>query len=93
MAPTQPHWLDDDGRRVWALDRYGDEGERVTDWLAPGVRKHHRTLGTTVNTLVDAGFALDRVVEWHPTPAQVAADPDLIAEVDRPMFLLLAAHR
>ena len=93
MAPTEPHWLDDDGRRVWALDRYGEEGERVTDWLAPGVRKYHRTLGTTLNTLVDAGFVLDRVVEWRPTDAQVAQDPDLAVERDRPMFLLVAAHR
>lgn len=93
MAPTDPHWLDDGGRRVWALDRYADEGERVTDWLAPGVRKFHRTLGTTLTTLVGAGLTLDRVVEWSPTTAQVDADPGLAEERDRPMFLLVSAHR
>lgn len=93
MAPTTPRWIEDDGRRVWPLDRYGDEGERVTDWLAPGVRKFHRTLGTTLTTLAEAGFGLDRLIEWRPTRAQVADDPGLAEEVDRPMFLLLAAHR
>lgn len=92
-APTDPRWLDHEGRRVWALDRYGDEGERVTDWMAPGVRKYHRTLGTTLTTLAAAGFTLDRLVEWCPTAAQLAADPGLAGEVDRPTFLLLAAHR
>ncbi len=93
MAPTTPDWVVVGGRRVWPLDRYADEGPRVTDWLAPGVQKHHRTLGTTLNTLVEAGFVLDRVVEWGPTDEQLAEDPDLATERDRPTFLLLAAHR
>jgi SAM-dependent methyltransferase len=92
-APTELRWLEVEGRRVWPLDRYGDEGERVRDWLAPGVRKQHRTLGTYVNTLVDAGFVVRRVVEWRPTEADLAADPDLAEEVDRPMFLLVVADR
>jgi SAM-dependent methyltransferase len=92
-APTDPRWLEDGGRRVWPLDRYGEEGERVRDWLAPGVRKHHRTFGTLVNAVVDAGFTLRRVVDWRPDQAQLRADPDLAEEVDRPMFLLLAADR
>jgi SAM-dependent methyltransferase len=92
-APTDPHWLDDRGRRVWPVDRYGEEGERVREWLAPGVRKQHRTFGTLVNGLVDAGFTLRRAVDWRPSPEQVRADPSLSEEVDRPMFLLLAADR
>jgi hypothetical protein len=91
MAPSRPRWVQDEGRRVWPLDRYAEEGPRVTDWLAPGVRKHHRTLGTTVNTLVDAGFTIRRLIEWSPSPDQVAADPALAEERDRPMFLLIAA--
>lgn len=93
MAPTRPRWLEDGGTRVWPVDRYADEGLRVTDWLAPGVRKQHRRIGTTVNALVDAGFTVDRLVEWSPTPAQVAADPTLAEELDRPMFLIAAADR
>jgi SAM-dependent methyltransferase len=91
MAPTRPDWLRDGDTRVWPVDRYADEGLRVTDWLAPGVRKFHRTLGTTVNALVDAGFAVRRLVEWSPTAEQVAAEPALAEERDRPMFLLVAA--
>lgn len=93
MAPVRPRWVQDDGERVWAVNRYADEGLRITDWLAPGVRKQHRTMATTLNTLIDSGFALRRLIEWNPTPDELAAAPDLVDEVERPMFLLVAAQR
>lgn len=94
MAPTNPGWSTDaEGRRIWPLDRYSAEGKRVTDWLAKGVVKYHRTLGTTLNTLISAGFSIRRVQEWSPTAAEIARNPDLAEEVDRPMMLLVAAQR
>jgi len=92
-APTRSAWVEVEGRRTWPLDRYADEGERVRDWLAPGVRKQHRTLSTLLNAVVRAGFRLDSVAESLPSPAQVAADPGLAEERDRPMFLMVAADR
>jgi hypothetical protein len=50
-------------------------------------------LGTTLNTLIDAGFAVRRVVEWSPTPEQLAAQPSLADELDRPMMALVAAQK
>lgn len=94
MAPSQPGWLvADDGRKTWPVDGYSLEGPRTTNWLAEGVVKHHRTLGTTLNTLIAAGFAISRVEEFRPTEEQIAANSGLAEEVERPMFLLLSAHR
>jgi SAM-dependent methyltransferase len=94
MASTRPGWMaTNDGGRTWPVDHYAVEGPRITDWLAKGVRKQHRTLGTTLNTLIDAGFALRRVEEWSPTPEQVAAQPSLADELDRPMVVLVAAQK
>ncbi len=94
MAPTRPCWMaGEDGRRLWPIDRYAIEGARRTDWLAKGVVKQHRTLGTTLNALIGAGFAIRHVEEWRPTPEQVAAQPALAEELDRPMLLLIAARR
>jgi SAM-dependent methyltransferase len=90
-APTHAGWIEHEGRRTWPLDRYAEEGERVRDWLAPGVRKQHRTLGTLLNTLIGAGFTIRRVLESLPSAEQVAEDPDLAEERDRPMFLMVAA--
>jgi len=94
MAPARPDWSRDlDGRRSWPVNAYLTEGPRTTDWLAPGVVKQHRTIGTTLNTLIRAGFAIAHVEEWGPTEARIAARPALAAERDRPMFLPIAATR
>lgn len=94
MAPRNPAWsADAEGRRIWPLDSYRMEGPRVTNWLASGVVKQHRTLGTTLNLLIHASFTIGQVEEWGPTDEQVAAQPELAEERDRPMFLLIAAQR
>jgi SAM-dependent methyltransferase len=94
MAPTRPGWsVDHDGRKTWPLDRYSVEGPRTTDWLAKGVVKQHRTMGTTLNSLIGAGFMIRHVQEWRPTADQVVANPDLAEELERPMMLLVSAQR
>jgi SAM-dependent methyltransferase len=91
-APAKPGWSTDAaGRRTWPVDRYLDEGPRVTDWLAEGVVKQHRTIGTYLNMLVGAGLAIAHVEEWGPTAAQIAAEPRFAPERERPPFLLIAA--
>lgn len=93
-APRQPVFVTGpDGHEVWQLDQYLVEGERIRDWLAPGVRKHHRTLSTYVTTLLAAGFELTDLVEWTPTDDDLVTHPDWAAERERPMFLLLGATR
>ena len=94
MAPTSPGWTSGpEGRLIWPLNQYLVEGPRTTDWLAPGVVKHHRTMGTTLNALIAAGFTITHVEEFCPTPEQIAAQPVLAEEVERPMFLLVSAVR
>lgn len=95
MAPSAPGWTIDaaTGRRAWPIDGYAAEGPRRTDWLAEGVIKQHRMLGTTLNALIRTGFAIRHVEEWSPSDAQLAAHPDWAEERDRPTFLLVAATR
>ena len=58
-APANPGWsVDAAGRKIWPVDGYLDEGPRKTDWLAEGVIKQHRTIGTYVNLLIRSGFSL-----------------------------------
>lgn len=92
-APSRARFAELDGRRVWPVDRYLDEGPRVTEWLAPGVIKQHRTIGTYLRLLRRAGFDVVDLVEWGPTPDEVATHPDWAGERDRPMFFLCHAQR
>ncbi|MDB5994576.1 MAG: methyl transferase [Pseudomonas sp.] len=94
MAPRNPGWLiDGEGNKRWPVDSYQLEGERVTNWLADGVIKQHRTLGTLLNTLIAAGFSIQQVNEWGPTDAEVAAQPALAEERERPMMMLISVQR
>jgi SAM-dependent methyltransferase len=94
MAPSHPGWsTDSEGRRTWPINRYSVEGPRTTNWLAKGVLKYHRTMETTLNTLIRSGFTVQHVQEWAPTADQLAAMPDLADEIERPMMLIVSAQR
>lgn len=94
MAPRQPGWLiDEQGRKSWPVDSYQLEGPRITNWLAEGVIKQHRTVGTLLTLLIQAGFTLSHVDEWGPNEADLKARPALAEELERPMMLLVATHR
>ncbi|MBA8841108.1 class I SAM-dependent methyltransferase [Ochrobactrum sp. RH2CCR150] len=94
MAATQPGWIEDsEGQKTWPVNHYSIEGERRTNWFADGVLKYHRTIGTTINTLIQGGFHIDRVDEFAPTRSQIDENPGLAEELERPMMLLVAAHK
>lgn len=94
MAAAHPHWIiDEDGRLTWPVNRYSLEGERRTNWFADDVLKYHRTIGTTLNALICAGFALSRLEEFAPTPQQVEDNPGLAEELQRPMILMISASK
>jgi SAM-dependent methyltransferase len=94
MAAAQPHWIvDGGGRKTWPVNGYSVEGERRTDWFAKGVLKYHRKLGTTLNTLIGAGFELRAIDEFAPTREQIQQSPDLAEELERPMMLLVSAKK
>jgi len=97
-APSRPGVVQDsDGNRFWRLDNYQLEGERLTNWLAEGVRKQHRTVTSYINMLLEAGFELTGFNEWYPTNEELESNPELAHEwkneMIKPTFLLLKARK
>lgn len=93
-SPVRQGWLTDDkGQRSWPINNYQNEGKRVSNWLADGVVKYHRTLGTTLNSLITAGFTIRHVNEWGPTAMQIEENQALAEEAERPMMVLISAQR
>ena len=96
-APSRPGIVkvqEEDGkeRRYWPLDDYQREGLRVTDWLAEGVRKQHRTAGTYIGLLLEAGFELTAFDEWFPRDGELADKQEWERnEMVKPTFLLVRA--
>jgi SAM-dependent methyltransferase len=93
MASGHPGWIATDAGRTWPVDHYSIEGRRTAHWLSADVVKYHRTVATTVNLLIGAGLRVLHIEEFSPTAAQIKANPALAEEVDRPMFLMIAAGR
>jgi SAM-dependent methyltransferase len=80
------------GERLhWPVDNYQQEGARQTQWLADNVVKYHRTVATYVNTLIDSGFRISKLLEPEPPPEMLNEQPDWKDDCRRPTFLLIAA--
>lgn len=78
-------------RLHWPVDRYQEEGIRHTSWMADDVVKYHRTVSTYLNTLIDSGFRISRILEPRPTQEMLDRSADMKDELRRPMFLLMSA--
>lgn len=82
------------GKRLhWPVDTYQQEGPRNTKWLDGEVIKYHRTVASYVNTLLETGFQIKKLLEPEPLPEHLKKHPDWIDEKRRPLFLLIAADR
>ncbi len=89
-----PGWVRDaEGRKLcWMLDCYRDEGRRESRWFVDGVIRYHRTTETVLNTLIDNGFRIRRILEPHALEQAEAEHPNLLEERRRPPFLLVKAQ-
>jgi SAM-dependent methyltransferase len=78
-------------RLHWPVDNYQQEGPRRTDWMADDVVKYHRTVATYINTLINFGFRISKLLEPQPIPEMLIEQPGLRDDCRRPAFLLIAA--
>ncbi len=88
---SQDWYYDADGNILhFPVDNYFLEGRREAVFLGERVTKYHRILTTYLDTLLENGFTLRRVVEPQP-PAELKDLPEMRQEMRRPMMLLIAA--
>ncbi|QED46269.1 class I SAM-dependent methyltransferase [Cytobacillus dafuensis] len=89
------NWVKDkEGVKIhWALDNYQEEGRREEHWYIDGVVKYHRTISTLINTLIDNGLVLERIIEPQSTPTGLEKMPKLINEKRRPSFMIIKSRK
>lgn len=93
-ASIRPEWIQHpNGYNTWPVDNYQYEGMRTTNWLADGVVKQHRTMGTYLNMMIGLGFTITHVEDWGPSDEQIMSHPEWEEECHRPMFLLISARK
>lgn len=91
-AEGSQDWIYNEDKIIkhFPVDNYFEEGQRTTQFLNESVTKYHRTMTSYVNTLIDVGFKIDRIVE--PTPPKHMLDiPGMKEELRRPMMLIISA--
>lgn len=92
--PEQQWIIDEAGHKLyWPIDHYSIEGPRSTKWFVDNVIKYHRTIQTYVNTLIDQGFRLIRVLEPVPSDEFIIGRADLEQFLRRPAFLLISVQK
>jgi ubiquinone/menaquinone biosynthesis C-methylase UbiE len=77
----------------WPVDCYSQEGIRESHWFVEGVIKYHRTVSTILNSLIDAGFSLQTVVEPVASEEDERNWPELKEARRRPPFLIVKAAK
>lgn len=75
------------------LRDYGIEGERESVWFVDNVKKYHRTFSTIINTLINAGFSIEKMIEPLPSEKILANYPDYQDLFHKPDFLLLRVKK
>ena len=83
---------DEKGNKLYMnLADYGIEGERESVWFIDNVKKYHRTFSSIVNSLIEAGFCIEKMIEPLPTEELLEKYPNYADLFHKPDFLLIKA--
>ena len=85
---------DEKGNKLYLnLADYGVEGERESVWFVDNVKKYHRTFSTIINTLIEAGFSVEKMIEPLPTDELLEKYPHYKDLFHKPDFLLIKVRK
>lgn len=85
---------DENGNKLYVnMANYGVEAERETVWFVDNVKKYHRTFSTIVNTLIEAGFTVEKLIEPLPDDELLEKYPGYADLIHKPDFLLVKARK
>lgn len=85
---------DETGQKLYAhLSDYSVEGERESVWFVDNVKKYHRTFSKIVNTLIEAGFTIEKMIEPVPDQKMLETYPEYGDLLHKPDFLLVKAKK
>lgn len=85
---------DENGQKLYLnLANYGVEGERESVWFVDHVKKYHRTFSTIINTLIEAGFTIEKMIEPLPTDELLEKYPAYKDLFHKPDFLLVRVKK
>ncbi|MBX4271690.1 class I SAM-dependent methyltransferase [Clostridium estertheticum] len=93
-APKQgPIWTLDGNKKplFYNLSDYMESGERSVKWFVEGVIKYHRPFSEIINTLIETGFKIEKMLEPLPDEEDLELIPNMEKDIHKPNFLLIKA--
>lgn len=75
------------------VSNYSIDGKRESKWFKDGLVKYHRTFSSIVNTLIESGFTIEKVVEPIASFEVMEEYPAYKDNIHRPDFLLITARK
>lgn len=85
---------DENGNKLYInLSNYGIEGERESTWFVDNVKKYHRTFSAIINTLIETGFTIEKMIEPLPTEDLLKKYPEYKDLFHKPDFLLVKVKK
>lgn len=91
----EDRWTKDEpGKKIYLnLANYGIEGERESVWFVDHVKKYHRIFSTIMNTLIENGFTIEKMIEPLPTEEILEKYPQYKDLYHKPDFLLVKVKK
>ena len=92
---TGERWSrDSNGKKLYAnISNYSVDGKRCSKWFVDDVIKYHRTFSSIINTLIDSGFTIKKLLEPYPTEEIIKEYPDYKDNTHKPDFLLVRVEK
>ena len=75
------------------ISNYGVMGERKTKWFVDDLQIYHRTFSYIVNTLINAGFTIEKMLEPLPSPELLEKYPEHYDLFHKPDFLIMRSKK
>ncbi len=72
---------------------YNRPGKRTKEWFGEEVIKYHRNFEEIINTLINKGFMIDKILEPIPSKEAIENNPKYINQYDRPFFLFVRVKK
>ena len=92
---TGERWTrDENGKKLHVnISNYCRETENESTWFVDNVKKYHRMFSTIINTLTEAGFIVEKVLEPYPDEKILEKYPDYSDNLHKPDFILVRSRK
>lgn len=82
-----------DNKYFGLFSDYNRCGKRSKEWFGNEVIKYHRNFEEIINTLIDNGLVVDKILEPKPSEEAIQKNPKYVNQWDRPFFLFVRAKK